>query len=58
MDKIYVRCPLDGAEHQKYCCLVDHYKETGTINECQHHHECAQMVHHINNKERNLNEII
>lgn len=54
--KIYVTCPLDGDEHQKFCSLVDHYKENGTTNECQYQQTCFEMKQYIN--EENLNEAI
>lgn len=51
MDKIYVRCPLDGHQNQQYCGLVEHYKENGTTNECLHRQECSEMKQHIINEE-------
>lgn len=45
--EIYVKCPLDGHENQKYCGLVEHYKDTGTINECPHQRECLEMKTYI-----------
>ena len=56
--KAYVKCPMDGTENQKFCGLVEHYKETGTANECPHQHECSEFkTHIINNEEGKLNEI-
>ena len=56
--KAYVKCPLDGTENQKFCGLVEHYKETGTAHECNYQHECSEMkIHIINTEEGKLNEI-
>lgn len=55
--KIYVTCPLDGHENQKYCGLVEHYKETGTTNTCAHRQECSEMKQYINHEEINYETI-
>ena len=57
MDKIYVVCPLDGDPRQKDCSLVEHFKENGTMNECQYQAECRDLRTHVNNEEGILNEI-
>lgn len=57
-EKIYVKCPLDGHENQKYCGLVDRYKETGTADECEHKHQCHEMKTYIIIPKETLNEII
>lgn len=49
---IYVKCPLDGHENQKYCGLVEHYKETGTTNYCAHQQECTDMKTYINHEDK------
>lgn len=54
--KAYVTCPLDGDCRQKYCSLVDHYKEHGTTNECNHQQTCREMRQYIN--EETTNETI
>lgn len=55
--KAYVTCPLDGSEHQKFCSLVESYKETGTSDECPYRNECSQHVKPNDNME-NLNETV
>ena len=54
--EVYVKCPLDGHPNQKFCGLVEHYKETGTTNLCQHREECVDMKQYIINEEGNNNE--
>jgi hypothetical protein len=49
--KIYVKCPLDGHENQKYCGLVEHYKDTGTTNTCEHREQCHEMKTYIKHEE-------
>ena len=49
--KIYVTCPLDGHENQKYCGLVEHYKDNGTVNQCLYQQECKDMKNYINVEE-------
>jgi hypothetical protein len=56
--QIFVRCPMDGTEHLKYCGLVDHYKETGTTHECLHRDECSEIKTYMINDKEKLNEII
>ena len=51
-DRVYVKCPLDGHENQKYCGLVEHYKETGSTNNCAHQQECHDMKTYINHEDR------
>jgi hypothetical protein len=56
--KIYVKCPMDGTDNQKYCGLIDHYKQNGTANECLHRQECADIkTYYIINDKEILNEI-
>lgn len=50
---IYVKCPLDGHNNQKYCSLVEHYKDTGTTNECHHREECTNLKQYVINEEGN-----
>jgi len=57
MTQIYVRCPLDGHENQKYCGLVEHYKANGITDECPHQQECVDLKTHVNNEEGKYNEI-
>ena len=55
--KAYVKCPLDGTEQQKFCGLVEHYKDNGITHECSYQQECTEMkTHIINTQEGNLNE--
>ena len=49
--KIYVTCPLDGHENQKYCGLVEHYKDNGTTNNCEHRQQCQEMKTYIKHEE-------
>lgn len=56
-EKIFVKCPLDGDPHQKYCGLVEHYKETGSTHTCAHQQECSDMKQYINHKEETYYEI-
>jgi hypothetical protein len=50
---------MDGTQNQKYCGLVEHYKENGIVDQCPHIQECNEIkTYHINNEEGNLNEII
>ena len=50
-DRVYVKCPLDGHENQKYCGLVEHYKDTGSTNQCAHQQECHDMKTYIKHEE-------
>ena len=47
---IYVKCPIDGHENQKYCGLVEHYKDTGTTDKCEHRQQCQNMKTYINHE--------
>ena len=58
MTTVNVKCPMDGTEHQKFCGLVDHYKETGTTHECLHRDECSSIRSTIINYDESLKEII
>lgn len=58
MTQIFVRCPLDAHENQKYCGLVEHYKANGITDHCPYQEECNNLKTHVNNEEGNLNEII
>ena len=51
MTQIFVRCPLDGHENQKYCGLVEHYKANGIADQCPHQQECIDLKTHVNNEE-------
>jgi hypothetical protein len=55
--KAYVTCPLDGSEHQKYCSLVESYKDNGNANECPYRNECSHQIKPIDN-EGDINEIL
>ena len=55
--KICVKCPMDGTDHQKYCSLVEQFKENGNTDECHYRFECSEIKTHIIEK-GNLNEVI
>jgi hypothetical protein len=54
---IFVRCPMDGIDHQKFCGLVEYYKENGIVDQCPYQQDCSDMKTHVINEEGNLNEI-
>ena len=53
----FVKCPMDGTENQKFCGLVDHFKETATTHTCPHRQECEEYKTHIINKENIIRSI-
>jgi hypothetical protein len=57
MPQIFVRCPMDGSDHQQYCGLVEHYKSNGIADQCPHQSECNEIKTYLLNDEGKLNEI-
>jgi hypothetical protein len=58
MNQVFVKCPLDGHPTQKYCGLVEHYKDNGNTNECQYQRECHDMKTYIKCEKEDTNETI